>query len=156
MVFAAVGLFTVAIIIIVALLFYNNILGTVPPANGALEAYPGATRLDITNQKASNFVYEVDHLLPVWPNSIPVPSVTGDNTGQVTSFYNRSMSSQGYSLSSSQDNIGTVLGPMVVLNFVKGKDLERVEVVRINSDYADVNLKKDQSLIILVKNQPNK
>lgn len=157
LIFVAIAGLVISILGLVVWLYYNNIVGAIPPSNGPLEAYPGATRLDV-NQKASNYLFEVEKDLPVLKGAIGVPSVISDNPAKVISFYNHSMSTKGYTAVASQNfgvnaNLSTILGPLNVLYFTKGKEIARVELVTLAANVDDLHLHKGDVMIILATGQ---
>ncbi len=157
LIFVAIALLVISIMGLLAWLYYNNIVGAVPPSNGPLEAYPGATRLDV-NQKASNYIFEVEKDLPVLKGAIGVPSVTSDSPAKITSFYSHLMSTKGYTAVASQSfgvntNLNTLLGPLNVLYYTKNKEVARVELVTLAANVDDLHLHKGEVVIILATGQ---
>ena len=153
LIMSGVFVLVISILLVLGWLYYNNILGAVPPSNGPLESYPGADRLEI-NQKSSNYIFEIEKDLPQIAGAVGVPSITSDNASQVIEFYNHSMAGKGYVAVPAQKfginpSNTTFFGPRATLYFSRNKQIARVEVITMTSDITDLNIKKGQVLLIL-------
>ena len=150
-------LIVLASALVLGLLYYNNVIGSVSPSSGALETYPGATRVNV-DQRISDYIFQAEKVLPILKGAIDVPSTTGDNVAKVEDYYKTLMAGKGYASVAPQSfkaipTAITVLGNMRVLYFTKGTEIARVMLITLSSDVTDSNLKQNNTLILLATGQ---